>query len=580
MKSEFSKKIIAIIIAAAFIIPVLIFGESAVSESSPGTLSTTHPPAEITISSNPAYLTAESDVTVSITVTNTNSYFGSTSVRPSGDPGSETDDPTVTEAPTNTPGPQIGTYLNVNIINSYGAQFVPCSIEPGSTATFTAVLHVTDVMIGTPLTFTVEWQEFNGTIYPTYSQQVQLTIGRANTVYLTLNRTMSKTSAVQGEQVTISYVLVNTGTVTLNNIRLVDEKIAGTAPIISGITLESGKSYQYNYTYTMGRESVVSKPVAYFRYSGSSTEYSVTAPKQTLGLMNAQLTKEVVMGSPSAEGVDFTIYLTNNGNRTLSDLVVKDELGNLVASGFSLAIGETKIIPYFVQNPTYVRYVVFSITGKNDDIPFSDNTKSYAVRPYIDPTKLGIDFSVEVVHPLNSDNVISLSFYLQNTGSIDYHNVSITEKNLGLQVGTPYEVLRPSNEPRVIPCELQIDGERTLVFELYAEDTSGNSYYYEIQLNANYGGDILPSGETPKPATPSVVEDPELGHKLDSLLTETGEKLTSVYKTLGIVITIVIIALIILAIVEVTLRLKLKKDGAEKGSGRASSDEGTSDENN
>ena len=132
----------------------------------------------------------------------------------------------------------------------------------------------------------------------------------------------------------------------------------------------------------------------------------------------------------------------------------------------------------------------------------------------------------------------------------------------------------------MIPCELQIDGERTLVFELYAEDTSGNSYYYEIQLNANYGGDILPSGETPKPATPSVVEDPELGHKLDSLLTETGEKLTSVYKTLGIVITIVIIALIILAIVEVTLRLKLKKDGSENGISRASSDDGSSDENN
>ena len=40
------------------------------------------------------------------------------------------------------------------------------------------------------------------------------------------------------------------------------------------------------------------------------------------------------------------------------------------------------------------------------------------------------------------------------------------------------------------------------------------------------------------------------------------------------------VLLIILAIVEVTLRLKLKKDGSENGISRASSDDGTSDENN
>lgn len=549
MKFKLLKRFIAIFIAI-----ICIFSLIKINMQSADAENATHPQAEITITSNPAHMTAEGDVTVTVNVTNTNPVNDTASTIDSTDP-LETDTP----APTPTPMPTIGTYLNVNISNSYGAKFVQQNVEPGVTATFTATMHVTATMIGTPLTFTVEWQEFNGTYYPSYSQQVQLTIGRANTVYLSLTRIMSKTSAANGEKVTISYVLVNTGTVTLTDIRLYDEKIAGTSPLASNISLKSGESYQCDYTYTMGSESVVSKPVAYFRYSGSNTEYSVTASKQTLGLMNAQLSKEVIVGSSTAEGVDITLYLTNNGNCTLSNLVVTDDLGKVIASKFSLDIGETKIIEYYAENPEYVRYVVFTISGKNDTTSFVDKTASVAVRPYINPDELGIDFSVEILDYKNENSTIVLQFSLMNTGSIDYHNVSIMEKNLNLQVCTPYEILRPSSQPKLIPFEITLEEETDLIFELTATDTSGNSYSYQINLRAGGETSVLPSGQTPQPANPTVVEDLELGHKLDNLLTNIGKELTSIYKVLGIVAIVIGIALIALAIIEVVMRVKMKR---------------------
>ncbi len=579
MKYKFINKLLAAVLIPVLIFPLLFVGSNrAILAAAPA--QTSAPTNNISISASPSRLSAAGDVTVTITVTNTNTgytgysggndadadYIGHQTASPI---PSSTPYPTATDeispSPSDSPDVNVGgTYYNVQIQNAYGASFSPADIPAGSTATFKATLHVTDTMIGMPLTFTVVWQERFESVWQNHSYQVQLTIGRANAAYMTLTRTMSKSSAVRGEQVVITYTLVNTGSHTLNNIRLVDEKIAGVNPMVSPFSLASGKSFTYKYTYTMGSESVVSKPVATFTPSGSSAVLSVSAPKQTLGLMNAQLSKEIVIGEADENGVMLTLYLTNNGNCLLSGLIVRDDLGKTIASGFNLAIGETKIIEYFVPNPETVRYVVFSISGMNENTPFYDNTSSCPVRPYIDPSQLGIDFSVEISEPLNADNVISLIFNIRNTGSMDYTDVSIEEKEIGILIDQ-FDVLRPSATALSIPRDIKIDEPRKLVFTLSAKDLSGNEYTYNLALNANYEGEILPAGETPKPADPTVVEDPELGHKLDSLLTSTGEKLSIIYTVLGVLVAIVLVAVIALAVAEIMLKKKLKDEGADQG---------------
>lgn len=529
----------------------------------------------ISISSSPSRLSQAGDVTVSITVTNTNTA-SQNNIGDGDDHGYDVDldsygtRPSNSPIPSSTPNPpetdipyiSDGTFYNVQIQNNYGVSFTPRDIPAGTTAIFTATMHVTDAMIGTPLTFFVIWHERVNNDWQNRSYQAQLTIGRANTAYLSLSRTMSKSNAAQGEQVQIVYTLVNTGSYTLNNIRLVDEKIAGLNPIVTPFSLAPGKSFSYTYTYTMKSESVVSKPVATFTPAGSSAVLSVSAPKQTLGLINAQLSKEVVVGTQDANGVMLTLYLTNNGNCLLSNLTVTDDLGKTLASSFSLAIGEVKIIEYYVPNPGTVRYVVFSITGNNQSTPFFDNTQSCIIRPYIDPSELGIDFSIEINSSLNSENVISLTFNICNTGKTDYTDVSIEEKALGILIDK-FDVLRPSATPVSIPRDISIDGPCKLVFTLTAHDTSGNEYTYDLALNANYDGDTVPIGETPKPAEPSVIEDPELGHKLDTLLTTTGKGLSTVYTILGVLVAIVLVIIIALAAVEISLRRKLKDSSSK-----------------
>ena len=519
----------------------------------------------VSISASPEHLSGPGKIVISITITNTNTptdsgsvganYMPSSYVLPTSEPTAEpsfepTSEPS--DIPSEIPIGS-GAYTNVHITNDYGVNFQTYDVPAGETVTFSATMNVTSAQIGTNLTFRIDWVD--SYTQTAHSQELKVMITRSDTAYLKLVRTMDKSSAQPGETVVLTYVMVNTGSLTLNNITLTDPAIAGNGAMLTPFSLASGQSVRYEYTYTMGNESVVSNPTATFTPAGSSTALSVTASKQTIGLINTQLTKEVVMGTPSPEGIPFTLYLTNNGNQRLSSLTVKDELGSTIASGFSLAIGETKIIEYFAPNPDATRYVVFYITGADaSSNAFTDNTLSYAVHPYVDPSLLGLDLKVEVRTQLSSENIIGLTFTVTNIGSIDYTNLSLTEQLIEYEL-YHIEVLRPSAEGIVFNVDVDAGSERELVFTLTAIDASGNPHTREAHVTAAY---FDPNGTAPDnpPAKPdiSVAEDPQLGSKLDGLLTRTGETLTAWYNVLIVIAIIAVITIIALGVIEIRLR--------------------------
>ena len=492
-----------------------------------------------------------------------------------------TDTPTPTEWPSIEPTPEgtpyvpptvIMDYIDVTVSNSYHADFgSPVHLPAGGSITLTAELHVKEKMIGVPLTFTVSWKQYFNGEWRSVSHDLTLLITRANTAYMSVSRVMDKASAVTGEEVVFTYTLVNTGSIKLNNIRLIDKAITGSDPMVAPFSLASGESFVFVYTYTMGKGSVVSEPVAYFTPEGSTEELRVSASKRTLGILHAQLSKEVLVGASTPEGVKYTLYLTNNGNCMLNNLVVTDDLGNRLTGAFNLAIGETKIIEYNAPNPDKLRYVVFYITGENEGVVFRDNTVSYPLLPYVDPSTLGIDFRVAIEQQLTASNYVVLRFYIRNYGSISYETVTIVEPNLDITVWD-YQHLSPStgeNDFYSVPCTLYTGGERELLFQLTATDISGNSLRYDITLNAFYGEDIVPGNETPQPADPNVVEDPQLGEKLESLITDyspNGERLKSVRSVFTTIIIISSIAIVGLIIAEVVIRVAISKQN-KKNSG-------------
>ena len=465
-----------------------------------------------------------------------------------------TDDPNVSEAPSQSPTG--GTYTNVSIENSYGVNFTTFDVAPGETGVYRATMFVSESQLGQSLYFRIYWVDTATNTY--YYHDLNVTILRSDTAFLRMTRTSSVTDAQMGEVVELTYTLVNTGTRRLNNITVIDEKIRGNNPLVAPFSLSSGETNEFVINYTMQGATVVSKPTATFVPEGSSTPLSVTVSKITIGLINAQLSKSVTIGRATPEGVPFTLYLTNNGSQSLTNLSVKDDLGREIGSNFSLAIGESKILDYFVPNPDSERNVFFTITGTYaSGKEFVDNTTSYPVRPYIDLTLLGLDFTAEIRKPLDADCNIGLTFTAKNTGRLPYYNLVLTEKELGYDL---YEipVLAAGEEPNSFNVDVNIGEPRELIFYLTAMDSSGNSYTFDAYINADRieVQSAIPN-ETPVPGGEQGLTIVDID--VDKQISERGEQLINWWKKLEIIFFCAMGLIAVLATTEFILYLTRRR---------------------
>lgn len=464
----------------------------------------------------------------------------------------ETTDPTEpppTEGPTEPPAYD-GRYTNVSVENNYNVQFSTSDVEPGKTGVFRGSMMITESLLGQPLSFRLIW--YDSAAQELYYRDLSVTVVRSNTTHLSLSRTASVSEAAVGDEVVFTYTLVNTGTVRLTNIRVYDEKLNGSYPINEAFSLGSGEQKEITFTYKMRESSVISSPKAKFTTENGSTEYTTECPKLTIGFLNAQISKVVTAGTPTPEGVNFTVFLTNNGSQSLHDLVVSDELGNRIDSKFTLAIGESKIIDYFVNNPSTIRNVSFTITGTYaDGKEFRDNTISYPVYPYLDPNLLGLAFSVDVKRPFDSNNSIAVTINVKNTGKVAYSNVSVTEKELGYSL-FDVENLAPGVELDPIDKTITVDAPRELVFYLTATDPSGKTHQEEFHVTAKASntGTTIPNQ---KPSSNNGEGVSLKDQAFDKKISDKIEGLANVWRVLEIIFIVALAVVVLIGIIEIIL---------------------------
>ncbi len=464
--------------------------------------------ATITASADPAMMPSEGAATLSVTVTND----GTAAME------------------------------SIYISNPYQLAFETAGVvlNPGESKKFSVTASIPDALLGVPLSFDVSWTE-NGEIK---TGSAAVTVLRGNASGVTLTRSISSTQASPGETVTLTYKVVNSGIVVLTKISLSDSEIAGKTPIFKDITLNPGELYEFTYSYKMGYETVTSAPVVTYTPQGEKnplTYNNITS--QQLGLLNAKLSIEVEQGQPTAEGVTFSILLTNTGNQKLKRITVKDELDNSVTENqsLSLAVGEGKKITYTVRTDTE-RYVSFKVSASMDSgQTYEDQTKSFVVRKYIDPSLLGVDFKAEVLETLNATGSIKVKFTFVNTGEMQMNDLVLSEQ-------TANELYRQDVFPQgelATEQTIYVGEPRDLVFTLSLTDPAGNPYTYTANIAASYLGDgFLATAATPE----TVLDSPEvLGESIGGSISTA---LRTALIVLGVLTFAALIALIVLSVLE------------------------------
>lgn len=431
------------------------------------------------------------------------------------------------------------------------------SIEPGASQSFTSSpLTVPEALIGQPIPFEVTWLEDGAA----RSAQPTITVQSAvndplsqlpQNASLTATRTVSASQASTGEVITLTYTVTNSGVTPITGVSITDKEIGGREPMVKDVTIQPGVPYVFTYDYTMGRSTVTSSPViAYLLPDG--TEGKVTVSERVLGMINSRLSVAVEQGVASEEGQTFTLTLTNDGNQRISKIKITDELGSSVAETFQLAIGESRTLTYTVPT-TEARNVVFNIVGEDGvGQQYSDKTQSYAVRKYIDPSLIGIDFSAAVVETLNSAGSITVNFTVTNTGSLTMEDMVLRES----EYGEIYRLDTFAPGTQTINQKVNVGTPRDLTFTLEIADPSGNLYTYTAYITADYVGTAASTDETPAIETPA------------DLVAEVGSSVSSALRTVLIVLAVLTfvagVALVILSALEKKERERIARRRAAR----------------
>ena len=169
---------------------------------------------------------------------------------------------------------------------------------------------------------------------------------------ISLTKTPDKTSitgdeVVQGKTIGYTFTITNTGSQTLDNIKLTDSKLQSAPTINWGSpkspTLAPGKTVTATGTYTLTRDDVSNKPIENTatvtatdelgRIVTSSSSATVTPSATSSVFVSKAVSPSTVSTGDASVGETLTwkIYATNNGNQTLAGVTFHDTLDGLSA---------------------------------------------------------------------------------------------------------------------------------------------------------------------------------------------------------------------------------------------------------
>jgi hypothetical protein len=428
------------------------------------------------------------------------------------------------------------TYLGTLYEIMNGAEIPPS----GSLLDIVLSLPVSESQLGSPIIFTVAWTR-NG---EPMSEEASITIARAENPVIDVTRTVDKENAKPGEEVVLKYTIQNETKFDMSEIMLIDEDISDD-PILQHDTLRASSSYSIDYRYIMGEEDVESKPVVTYNVNGKTKTFTSIDPL-TITMVRIQLDMSVEMGTPTPDGVNFTIVVTNTGSQEISGISITDERANLVnEEAFSLEPGESSTLSYLVvplmTEP--LRNVKFKLTGTD---PFSEayeleTEDTYEVYPFVDESQISVTMTAETVTQWTSESgAVTARIVITNHSTVELTNITIQETSIG--VIKNYEIL-PAGDT-AFDQEIMLGSPRNLSFTVKGYDPTG--------INRTLASCLMPVAYGTETATDAPEITPLQNTGNLTLFNNLSSGINKVLIVLGALMVLSFVVLVVLTAMERT----------------------------
>ncbi len=307
------------------------------------------------------------------------------------------------------------------------------SLEPGQIATGTASHTIDqDDLNGGSIYNTATATASFGTISVTDSDDE--TVTALQTRSMTIVKTASPATYDSTDDViTYSYLVTNTGNVTLTNVRVVDDKIdAAGEPVIPQLDPGAANAVTVFAYYDIEQDDIDAGSVTNIAYatdgttnSASDTE-TVTADKKPA--LTLDKTASTYTYDAAGQVITYYYLITNTGNTTLYDITVVDDVLGTIDGPDVLSPDATATVSatYTVSQAeldagTPIINTAYATDGTTDSEPDSV-TVTAVQRP-----SLTIDKSSDISEYTVKDTVITYTVRIENTGNQTLTGVTVTD---------------------------------------------------------------------------------------------------------------------------------------------------------
>lgn len=156
-----------------------------------------------------------------------------------------------------------------------------------------------------------------------------------------INRTITPTTASKGQEVTVTYEVVNTGTVDVTDVSIKENSsVSSKKGTIEKVA--AGEKASYSFTVKMGTKNLTSQATITYKVNGKTKTVKKEAATIKYGKVNltASLTADK-KGGAVGDTVKLTLTLKNTGKTDYQNVTVTDPLLGEVFTGQTVKAGET-----------------------------------------------------------------------------------------------------------------------------------------------------------------------------------------------------------------------------------------------
>lgn len=423
------------------------------------------------------------------------------------------------------PGPITLYYPNGNQVKEFGSP----TLTVGNSASWTGTWKVTQAQLESGrITFKIKYSIYNedGDLVnktKSFSKAIKYT-GAVTSAEI--NRTITPTTAREGQEVAVTYEVVNTGTTNITDVSIKEHSsISSKKGTIDAV--KPGEKQSYTFKTTMGTKDLTSEATITYKAAGATQ--TVKKEKQTIKYgevkLNATL-KADKKGGAVGDAATLTLTLKNTGNQTISGISVTDPVLGTVWSDQTVEAGKTLTLETNLTLNDTQDYQ-FTVTGSDDAGNTVETATDRVTLTVLDPSQ-AITLTVNAVPDrtvvYTVPAVVKFTISVTNNSTVDVETVNVYAVNTRLYQFSGI----PAGETATFVRDVSISMDGTYVFEARCNDQLGQPLSFTS--NSNW---IAYQAPTPVPTAAPIVTPPAPHY--EEMPTDDGmEDLDQVQDILGI----------------------------------------------